>query len=216
MWESRDFQACRSTGVENCKPLRRVGAKRRARRFLLWSTPPRPCEPSCWPSPPLLPVCVCGEISQPRTRPADCLFFCSKTACAPCTNSLRRYLFHPALYFLRAGQLAARRARQERLPARLRIRDPLESRSITDRRDRGCRSERSDAGDRDQAPAGSPSSAISRISLSDSSICLPRYCISNCSCASSTRNMPGCYRRLPLPESQAEKPGDAAVVPCER
>ena len=26
-------------------------------------------------------------------RPADCLFFCSKTVCAPCTNSLRRYLF---------------------------------------------------------------------------------------------------------------------------
>src|SRR5580765_4628361 len=26
-------------------------------------------------------------------RPEDCLVFCSSTVCAPCTNSLRRYLF---------------------------------------------------------------------------------------------------------------------------
>src|ERR1035438_9943305 len=43
-------------------------------------------------------VATCGRLRDVRLtshvlRPEDCLVFCSSTVCAPCTKSLRRYLF---------------------------------------------------------------------------------------------------------------------------
>src|ERR1039458_7979952 len=43
-------------------------------------------------------VATCGRLRDVRLtshvlRPEDCLVFCNSTVCAPCTKSLRRYLF---------------------------------------------------------------------------------------------------------------------------
>ncbi len=43
-------------------------------------------------------VATCGRLRDVRLtshvlKPEDCLVFCSSTVCAPCTKSLRRYLF---------------------------------------------------------------------------------------------------------------------------
>src|SRR5579862_9837302 len=43
-------------------------------------------------------VATCGRLRDVRLtshvlRPEDCLVFCSRTVCAPCTKSFRRYLF---------------------------------------------------------------------------------------------------------------------------
>jgi hypothetical protein len=123
-------------------------------------------------------------------RPEDCFVLCSSTVCAPKTKSFRRYLFPRLLVSVSCclppvecspgttpNQAANPRPFLKAAPlpmaaiVAVAIKGPIPG--IATRR-----------------LHGSSSLAMRTISLSDSSICRCRYCISHSSWVSSTRNAP--------------------------
>src|SRR5208282_1017456 len=85
-------------------------------------------------------------------RPEDCLVFCSRTVCAPCTKSLQVFVSSSAstgeLLLASGGVLAGHHSEPGRESAAL-----LEGCPVANRCDCGGSSDRTDSGDRYKAPA---------------------------------------------------------------
>ena len=123
-------------------------------------------------------------------RPEDCLVLCSSTECAPCTKSFRRYLFPrllvPVSFCLPPVECSPGTTPSQAANPRPFLKAaPLPMAAIVAVAVIGPM-----PGIATSRLQGSSSPAMRTISLSDSSICPCRYCISNRSCVSSTRNAP--------------------------